>query len=1203
APALSVTQDVTITITGTNDAPVVSAIDAGSVSEDDPLQTIDLLAGQTDVDNGAVLTAINITATDDFGASVQFIDNGDGTISINPIQYDALDDGEARTVTVSYEVSDGQTSTANTATLVVNGASDGSPPVANDDVLGVPLGNNRIIEIEPNNSIAQAQNLDGLFTLNPNPNILNSDTLPSVNIVGTGNNTADYYAFTVTEAGTSMHFDIDFGSSSGGSFDAYIHLWNSAGARISRSDDSPRDPGSVSSLDSELSYTFSTPGTYYISVGRFPGYSNPDNPVPSGGTYELQITTTAQIGGVGTDEDTALTIPAAQLLANDTDPDGDALSISAVSASSALGAAVTLNGDGSVSYDPTGAAALAALADGQELTDSFTYTITDGNGGFDTATVSLTVVGTNDAPVVSVIDAGTVTEDDAIQTIDLLAGQTDPDSGAVLTAINITATDDQGNAVSFTDNGDGTISIDPFQYDALDDGQARAVTISYEISDGQAATANTATLVVNGVTDNLAPVANDDALAAQADENTAFIISAADLLTNDSDPDGDAIGISAVSATSALGATVTLNGDGSVSYDPTASATLDAMAGGESLTDSFTYTISDGNGAFDTATVTLTVTGVNDPPVLTGTTAPQTGFADEAFSYQLPADLFADHDQGLAVTYDVTLADGSPLPSFMSFDAATGTLSYAAGAPQVGDIGLYTLMVTATEPDGQSSSTSFTLSILDGELIQGTEGNDSLTGTIQGDLIQGLGGNDTIVGIPGADFLDGGDGNDTLYGEAGDDVLLGGLGNDRLDGGSGSNVLRGGDGHDYMSASGSTGNLFDGGSGNDTVYAYDSGSNNVVVAGDGDDRVSLYGYGSNSGSNQLDGGLGNDQLYAGGENNTITGGEGNDTLSGSGVQDGGAGDDYLNGYWQTDDTLLGGDGADFLRNVGGRSADSVDAGAGDDIVQLGLDRYTNDVSTITLGAGSDTVRLGNAEFNGTGHVVVTDFDVAQDLVDIDQFLTQRLSGWDGASNPFGAGFLRLVADGADTVLEIDADGGGDTYVAAIRFQGTAPGDFTDANFLVDVATAQGYAPDGSGVFGTALGGTLGDDALAGSIGDDTMTGLDGNDSLSGENGADLLDGNAGADTLIGGFGDDTLTGGADADVFVFSPGGGDDVVTDFDLAADIVQLDAALAIGSLSEVDTDGVGGVDSTLVTFDDQSSALLLQILGVTDPNDLLT
>ncbi|WP_052063934.1 DUF5801 repeats-in-toxin domain-containing protein [Nitrincola sp. A-D6] len=78
-------------------------------------------------------------------------------------------------------------------------------------------------------------------------------------------------------------------------------MWNSDGTRIAYNDDASTalgDGGSSHAFDSYLTYTFATPGTYYISVGQFPGGSNPDNPIPTGGTYQLQVSlTNAVVGG------------------------------------------------------------------------------------------------------------------------------------------------------------------------------------------------------------------------------------------------------------------------------------------------------------------------------------------------------------------------------------------------------------------------------------------------------------------------------------------------------------------------------------------------------------------------------------------------------------------------------------------------------------------------------------------------------------------------------------------------------------------------------------------------------------------------------------------------------------------------------------------------------------------------------------------
>uniref|UniRef100_UPI00372B606A Ig-like domain-containing protein n=1 Tax=Yoonia sp. R2-816 TaxID=3342638 RepID=UPI00372B606A len=84
-------------------------------------------------------------------------------------------------------------------------------------------------------------------------------------------------------------------------------------------------------------------------------------------------------------EDGVSLVEAATLRATDSDGDGDALTGTAVSAASTQGAALTLNPDGTIIYDPTSAHAVQTLALGQTLTDTFTYTVDDGNGGESTA--------------------------------------------------------------------------------------------------------------------------------------------------------------------------------------------------------------------------------------------------------------------------------------------------------------------------------------------------------------------------------------------------------------------------------------------------------------------------------------------------------------------------------------------------------------------------------------------------------------------------------------------------------------------------------------------------------------------------------------------------------------------------------------------------------------------------------------------------
>jgi len=149
------------------------------------------------------------------------------------------------------------------------------------------------IDIEPNNSIDTAQNVDAGFNLHFNENIGDrtsntSERMPHVSIIGSGDESYDYFEFTIPLANSQAIFDIDNGSSSNsGSFDTYLRLYNQDGVLLASDDDSNTSDGelgSTSGLDSFLIYTFENIGTYYIKVSRYV-----DSVVPNNATYTLHI--------------------------------------------------------------------------------------------------------------------------------------------------------------------------------------------------------------------------------------------------------------------------------------------------------------------------------------------------------------------------------------------------------------------------------------------------------------------------------------------------------------------------------------------------------------------------------------------------------------------------------------------------------------------------------------------------------------------------------------------------------------------------------------------------------------------------------------------------------------------------------------------------------------------------------------------------
>ncbi|MDH3448984.1 MAG: VCBS domain-containing protein, partial [Gammaproteobacteria bacterium] len=132
-------------------------------------------------------------------------------------------------------------------------------------------------------------------------------------------------------------------------------------------------------------------------------------------------------------------------------------------------------------------------------------------------------------------------------------------------------------------------------------------------------------------------------------------------------------------------------------------ATVQGLDTGESLTDSFNFTASDGS----TQVVSITINGAEDAPTLDNPLADQTATESLIFNYVFAANSFGDLDASDTLTYAASLSDNSPLPAWLSFDGATRTFSGIPGAADVG-----TLDVKITADDGSSTVTDiFTLTV------------------------------------------------------------------------------------------------------------------------------------------------------------------------------------------------------------------------------------------------------------------------------------------------------------------------------------------------------------------------------------------------------------------------------------------------------------------------------------------------------------
>nr|WP_262927107.1 DUF4082 domain-containing protein [Rhizobium herbae] len=149
-----------------------------------------------------------------------------------------------------------------------------------------------------------------------------------------------------------------------------------------------------------------------------------------------------------------------------------------------------------------------------------------------------------------------------------------------------------------------------------------------------------------------------------------------------------------------------LNASGTYTYavNETNAAVQALRQSTNTLSDAFSYTMRDAAGATATATLTVTIHGANDAPVLAAQTANQNATVGSAFSLVLPANTFTDVDSGETLTYAATAADGSALPAWLSFNAATRTFS---GTPTTA--GTYGVRVTATDLGGLAANETFNI--------------------------------------------------------------------------------------------------------------------------------------------------------------------------------------------------------------------------------------------------------------------------------------------------------------------------------------------------------------------------------------------------------------------------------------------------------------------------------------------------------------
>ena len=396
---------------------------------------------------------------------------------------------------------------------------------------------------------------------------------------------------------------------------------------------------------------------------------------------------------------------AAGVLANDTDDDGDPLTVVLLDGPS--GGQLTLEDDGAFVYVPevefTG-------------TDQFTYQARDAALSSSTTTVTINVIDINLTPDATA-DFFSTDEDIPLQ-IDaatgVLANDSDGD-GDMLSARLVTSPDN--GTLEF--NSDGSFVYTPeAEFSGSD-------SFRYEVSDGELASTAEVTITIDEVNDP--PTATADAYSIDEDD-TLTIDAAAGLLANDTDPESSQLSVASFELPT--NGSLDLSPDGSFIYTPAADFFGD---------DAFTYTVTDGNSTSEVATVSITVNPVNDDAPVA---------QDDAYSIPVDGVIQADADVG--VLANDTDVDGDDINAALLDDPGSGTLLFNADGsfeytPDAGFHGVDSFTYSANDGLEDSNVATVTILVNSAPMVQAEAYQIDEDAVLQVEAVDGVLANDMDV--------------------------------------------------------------------------------------------------------------------------------------------------------------------------------------------------------------------------------------------------------------------------------------------------------------------------------------------------------------------------------------------------------------------------------------------------------------------------
>ncbi|WP_194165953.1 retention module-containing protein, partial [Shewanella sp. YLB-07] len=734
----SVQVTLSITVTGTNDEPVVVVIDpdgpdgpilpgdeglvieAGNEDDGTIVPGIITATGSltaTDVDNGSILTWSG-DASGEFGSLVIDPITGEWTYSLDNSLADSLSEGEVVTDLFTVTVTDefGATQTQ-VITITVNGTND-SPTITS----GIESATGAVTEVDdPQTSI-----VTGTLTA--------TDVDDGAVLSWSGNDTSALGSFVIDPSSGEWTYTAD----------------NSA------SDSLAEGEQVVETFLVTVTDEFGATDTQLVTITVTGTNDNPIiTPPPEEQEGEGDGYDTGTVIEAGNLDDGTLVAgnPTATGMLEATDVDNGAVLTWSGDTTGSLGS-FSINSDtGEWTYNLDNDAA-DSLAEGQSTQEQFLVTVTDEFGGTDTQLVTITIIGTNDSPVItSTVDdaTGAVTEfdeDEQQQTGEQIATgtltATDVDNGAVLSWSG-NDTSALGSFVIEPSSGEWTYTVDNSASDSLAEGEQVVETFLVTVTDEFGATdTQLVSITITGTNDN--PIITPPPEEQEGDGyDTGTVIEAGNLDDGTLVP-GSPTATGMLEATDVdNGAVLTWSGDatgslGSFSIDPDTGKwtynldndAADSLAENQSTQEQFLVTVTDEFGGTDTQLVTITIIGTNDSPIITSSVADATGAVtefDEDEQQQTGEQIATgtltaiDVDSGATLTWNGN--DTSALGNFI-IDPSSGEWTYsldnsASDSLAEGEQVVETFLVTVTDEFGATNTQLVSIT------ITGTNDNPIIT--------------------------------------------------------------------------------------------------------------------------------------------------------------------------------------------------------------------------------------------------------------------------------------------------------------------------------------------------------------------------------------------------------------------------------------------------------------------------------------------